>query len=104
MTVKEQVHELVEALDDTDARLTLRFLSRLTSRAPDTATPGILALDEDDATDSEDWLARGRPLTLDSPLWNIVGMADSGPEGPTDVSRNKHKYLADAYADLHEEE
>lgn len=32
----------------------------------------------------------------DDPLWNIVGMASS--EGPTDVSENKHRYLAEAYA------
>lgn len=35
-------------------------------------------------------------VTRNDPLWNIVGMANS--EGPGDVSRNKHKYLAEAYA------
>ncbi len=40
-------------------------------------------------------------FTKDDPLWNIVGMIkDDG--GPTDVSENKYKYLAEAYADLHE--
>lgn len=43
---------------------------------------------------------RGKPFTKDDPLWNIVGMARS--EGPGDVSENKYKYLAEAYADLHE--
>jgi excisionase family DNA binding protein len=43
----------------------------------------------------------GEPTSEDDPLWDIVGMIDS-PDGPTDVSRNKHKYLAEAYADLHE--
>jgi excisionase family DNA binding protein len=46
---------------------------------------------------------RGRPLTYDDPIWDIVGIADSGPGGPTDVSENKDKYLAEAYADLHED-
>jgi hypothetical protein len=32
-------------------------------------------------------------------LWNIVGMGQS--EGPGDISENKHKYLAEVYADLH---
>lgn len=45
-------------------------------------------------------IAVARPFTMDDPLWNIVGIAHS--EGPTDVSQNKHKYLAEAYADLHE--
>jgi hypothetical protein len=49
---------------------------------------------------------RGGPLkppgatSLDDPLWEIVGMFNS--DGPTDVASNKHKYLAEAYADLHE--
>jgi excisionase family DNA binding protein len=42
----------------------------------------------------------GRPLTYDDPLWQLVGSAASA--GPTDVSANKHKYLADAYAPAEE--
>ena len=38
--------------------------------------------------------------TKEHALWDIVGMAES--EGQGDVSENKHKYLAEAYADLHE--
>jgi excisionase family DNA binding protein len=45
---------------------------------------------------------RRRPpgvLTWEDPLWNIVGIASG--DGPTDVSSNKHKYLADAlYAEF----
>jgi excisionase family DNA binding protein len=45
-----------------------------------------------------------KPFTFDDPLWDIVGMgASTQPDGITDVSLNKHKYLAEAYADLHEE-
>ncbi|MHB8576568.1 MAG: hypothetical protein ACYDCQ_14695 [Dehalococcoidia bacterium] len=37
-----------------------------------------------------------RPLTMDDPLWKIVGMIteDIG----SDLSANKHRYLAEAYA------
>lgn len=35
-------------------------------------------------------------VTRNDPLWNIVGMASS--EDPGEVARNKHKYLAEAYA------
>ena len=45
----------------------------------------------------------GRPLTEQDSLWSIIGIGDSGPDGPTDVSSDKHRYLAEAYADLHEE-
>ncbi|MDO8672751.1 MAG: hypothetical protein Q7O66_15170 [Dehalococcoidia bacterium] len=38
---------------------------------------------------------KGRPIRRDDPLWNIVGIGRSS--GPTDVSVNKHKYLAEAY-------
>jgi excisionase family DNA binding protein len=44
-------------------------------------------------------LPKGRPTTADDPLWNIIGIADT--KGPKDVSINKHKYLAEAYSDLH---
>lgn len=39
---------------------------------------------------------RRRYLTPDDPFWDIVGMSDS-TTGPTDVARNKHAYLAEAY-------
>ncbi len=47
-------------------------------------------------------IPRGRPTSADDPLWNIVGIARGPDDGVRDVSTNKHKYLADAYADLHE--
>lgn len=43
---------------------------------------------------------KGRPFTFDDPLWDIVGMIDD--DGPSDLSINTDKYLADAAADLHE--
>lgn len=43
---------------------------------------------------------RPRHFSMDDPLWDIVGIGRSS--GPTDVSSNKHAYLADAAADLHE--
>lgn len=40
----------------------------------------------------------GRPTSADDPLWRIVGMAGFDLDRPTDVSADKHKYLAEAYA------
>lgn len=37
----------------------------------------------------------GKPLTMSDPLWQVVGI---GHSGQSDVSANKHRYLADAYA------
>src|SRR5215471_18442110 len=37
-----------------------------------------------------------KAFAMDDPLWSVVGLGES--TGPTDVSQNKHKYLADAYA------
>lgn len=36
-----------------------------------------------------------KPLTEDDPLLSIIGIDKS--DGPTDVSQNKNKYLAEAY-------
>ena len=38
---------------------------------------------------------QGRPFTMEDPFWKIVGIGAS--VGATDVSTNKHKYLADAF-------
>lgn len=48
-----------------------------------------------------DSIPQGRPTNEDDPLWDIIGIAET--TGPTDVSENKHKYLAEAYAELHRE-
>ena len=40
---------------------------------------------------------KGRPTSKDDPLWNIIGIADDPADKATDVSVNKHKYLAEAY-------
>lgn len=45
-------------------------------------------------------LPRGRSAGADDPLWQLVGAGAS--EGPGDVSTQKHRYLAEAYADHHE--
>lgn len=41
---------------------------------------------------------RGKPVTKDDPLWNLVGIGHSGRD---DISANKHKYLAEAYLRHH---
>jgi hypothetical protein len=38
--------------------------------------------------------ARGKPTSVDDPLWKLVGI---GHSGRGDISENKHKYLAEAY-------
>jgi predicted DNA-binding antitoxin AbrB/MazE fold protein len=39
---------------------------------------------------------RGKSFTANDSLWNLAGIGQA--EDATDVSQNKHKYLADAYA------
>lgn len=46
--------------------------------------------------------AKPHYFTMDDSLWNIVGIGRD-KDGATDVSENKYKYLAESYADLHEE-
>lgn len=46
---------------------------------------------EDDLTVPE-----GTPTSEDDPLWELVGIGQS-VDGPTDVARNKHRYLVGAY-------
>jgi hypothetical protein len=48
--------------------------------------------------DAPEATLEGEPISADDPLWNIIGMVQSEEDGPTDVSQNKYRYLADAYA------
>lgn len=43
---------------------------------------------------------KGNLVGEDDPLWDIVGMGTS--RGAGDISENKQRYLAEAYADTHE--
>jgi hypothetical protein len=61
----------------------------------------ITALGDEPAKPSAGSRARGKRLTRQDSLWNIVGAATATDEGVQDVSTNKHEYLAEAYADLH---
>ncbi len=43
---------------------------------------------------------KGDPTSADDPLWEIISIVTT--DEATDVSENKLKYLAEAYADLHD--
>ena len=100
MTIKEQLHQVIDELDDERAREVLTFAMRATSRdvfaMPEPSPfpePGV-------EVDRESLWQIARPVTADDPLWGIIGMIDD--DGPTDMASNKHKYLAEVYGDLHE--
>lgn len=40
----------------------------------------------------------GKPPSASDSLWNIIGVARSEEDEPTDASQDKERYLADAYA------
>ncbi len=46
---------------------------------------------------SPDGNEAGKPTSAGDSLWNIIGMARSEEDEPTDVSKDKYRYLADAY-------
>lgn len=102
MTVREEIHQLIDALDDAQTLAVLDYLHRLSvngnavrTENPTSARPEVEIGDEGNKL--------GRPTSKDDPLWNIVGMVGQEYDGPTDVASNKHKYLAEIYAERHEE-
>jgi hypothetical protein len=102
MTVKQRLHQLVDLLDDRDAAEALVYLDQLVADAPNAGTASQREVGGVDVADREELLRLARPITADDPLWNIVGLIDVEDDGPRDVSSNKHKYLVDAYSDLHD--
>lgn len=69
---------------------TVRIRREDLERLPGAKSGAFADLDKD-----SDW----ESTSEDDPLWRIVGIGES--TGPTDVSRRKHDYLAEAYEDLH---
>ena len=51
---------------------------------------------EDVPTPEKTTRTRAKPFTADDSLWNLASIGQA--ETATDVSQNKHKYIADAYA------
>ncbi|MGH2531701.1 MAG: hypothetical protein ACRDJW_05285 [Thermomicrobiales bacterium] len=99
MTVKEQLHQIVDALDDERAEAALVVLVKMLNEPVGAGDPRRVSGARDIAT-PEELRAVARSTSADDPLWEIVGMIK---DGPSDLAENHDKYLADAYADLHEE-
>ncbi len=97
MTVKEELREIVESLDDERAVEALNYLRRLLSEGdPRTAR------EVDGERPGEFW-KRGKRTSGNDPLWELVGIIGPEYDVPTDLSVNHDKYLAEIYADLHDE-
>jgi hypothetical protein len=72
---KEQLHQLVDELDNVRAAALLTLLGGERRSEPQVAEKG--------------------PTSPEDPLWNIVGMVGEEYESPTDVSANKYRYIAE---------
>lgn len=91
------MHKEVKPMDVTD----IPDLLRLAEEVHTTMEPRVLTRDGEDLVVVQPAKRKkglkGKPLTHDDPLFSIIGIAGGGDERPTDVSANKHKYLAEAY-------
>jgi len=76
LTIKEQLHKLVDRLDDVRAEALLMLL--------------------DEARAQEAQLAAAKPITADDPLFRLVDLIDPSIDVPGDVSSDIHRYVADA--------
>lgn len=77
-------------------------LSRLAEAVRDSMQPHILEKDGEALVVVKPYASKrararphGKPFKLGDPLWEIVGIGRD--TGATDVSENKHRYLAEAY-------
>lgn len=79
-------------------------LLRLAEEVQATQQPRVLRRDDEDlailmpAAPRRKRRVKGRPLAPGDTLFNIIGMAPSMDGEPTDVSTDKHRYLAEAEA------
>ena len=72
---REQLRELVEVIDEARVEALLTLLKGGAIEASASAGKG--------------------PTSADDPLWKIAGMVGDEYEGPTDVSANKYRYIAE---------
>jgi hypothetical protein len=101
MTVKERLHAIIDELDDHTVAEMLEFVLQQADRAEEPQVQTSSSPGPGVDVDRESLWQVARPVTSDDPLWTIVGLVDDN--GPTDMSANKHAYLAKIYGDLHEE-
>src|SRR4051812_31520741 len=96
MTAKEELRTIIDQLDDEQASMVLLIATRLTNgeliREADLDKMGI-------DVDADTIMLVARPITDDDPFWGRPPVID---DGPSDMSSNKHKYLAEIYGDLHD--
>jgi hypothetical protein len=101
VTVKQQLHVLVDDLDDESAAEVLDFALRAARRATDDGLSAPIATVSSTDVDRDSLWQVARPISHDDPFWSNPGLLDD--DGPRDMSSNKHGYLAEIYADLHDE-
>jgi hypothetical protein len=100
MTVKQQLHSVIDNLDDASAVEVLAFALGAVRHVPFASSVGIVAERGVDVDRETLWQV-ARPITDADPFWSTPGLLDD--DGPADVSSDKHRYLAEIYGDLHNE-
>lgn len=103
MNARDELRDLIDTLNEDTAAEALSLVRVLVAEQEAEQRVGMTMSDRDIDEETAAILAAAKPITAEDPLWNIVGIGDSGPDGPTDVARNKHTYLAEAYEDRHEQ-
>jgi hypothetical protein len=97
MTVKEEIQDLVDTLDDKQALDVLNYVRFVVGMARPTNAGWTLEAAEPPG----EFLKIGRPTSDDDPLWNIVGIIGEDVDVPSDLAVNHDRYLAEIYADRH---
>ncbi|MGH2561745.1 MAG: hypothetical protein ACRDJH_21980 [Thermomicrobiales bacterium] len=83
MTVKEDIHVLVESLNEAEAVEALHLLQ-------------LVVTANGDKVEVRDASAKpAKPASIDKPLWGIAGIGSSAE--PTNVAKLKDEYLAEAF-------
>ena len=101
MTIKEQLHRVIDELDDERAGEVLALALGTSSRNGDPATGVPRGPEAGVDVDRESLWQLARPVTAADPLRRIVGLL--GDDGPPYMSADEHRYLADSYGDLHDQ-
>lgn len=97
MTIKDELHLLVDRLDDERAMTLLTIAARIEQSESDEIIRGTEAGID---VDRDTLFLLTRPVSEGDSFWSAPPLDEE--EGPTDMATNKYKYLAEAYGDLHD--
>ena len=92
-------HQLVDTLPDDASESVLACLRGVAAGSSDADHASATMRSDDEPVE---FMRRGKPTSVDDPLWNIVGVIGEEDGAPSDMAEQHDRYLAEIHDRRHE--